>query len=191
VVAGWWYFPNPSNHGKDAIVLDCSALIRPYSPSEGRADAAVVIVEFFDPACGTCHTSNSMVKQLFSEHPGRIRLVMRCAPFHKGYDKVVAVLEAARRQGMSWQVIKALFDSQDDWAPNQTAKVDLAWKHLKGIGLNIEQHTFDMTVPALQKAAAQDLTDANTPGVSQTPEYFVNGRPLPSLVFPTSAVGGL
>jgi protein-disulfide isomerase len=59
----------------------------------------------------------------------------------------------------------------------------LTWKHLNGIGLNLEQLAFDMTAPDLQQAIAQDLQDANTLGVSQTPEYFVNGRPLPSFGF--------
>lgn len=53
-----------------------------------------------------------MVKQLMAEHPNRIQLVMRYAPFHKGSNKVVAILEAARRQGKFWQALDALFNSQ-------------------------------------------------------------------------------
>jgi protein-disulfide isomerase len=183
-MGGWWYLSNPTTQGKEVTVIDRSALIRPHSPSEGRADAPVVIVEFFDPACGTCRTFYPMVRQLMAEQPGRIRLVMRYAPFHKGSDKVVAVLEAARRQGKFWQALEALLDSQDDWASNHTAKVDLTWKYLSRIGLNMEQLAFDMTAPDLQQAIAQDLSDANRLGVSQTPEYFVNGQPLPSFGFP-------
>jgi protein-disulfide isomerase len=118
-----------------------------------------------------------------ADNPNRIRLVMRYTPFHKGSDKVVAVLEAARRQGKFWPALEALFAGQDDWASNHTAKVDLTWKYLNGIGLNLEQLAFDMTAPDLQQAVAQDLNDANALGVSQTPEYFVNGRPLPSFGF--------
>jgi protein-disulfide isomerase len=182
-MGAWWYFSSPAIPGNDADVIDRSALIRPHSPSEGRADAPVVIVEFFDPACDTCRAFYPMVKQLIAEHPDRIRLVLRYAPFHKGSDKVVAVLEAARRQDKFWQALEALFNSQDDWASNHTAKVDLTWKYLNGLGLNMEQLAFDMTAPDLQQAVAQDLSDANTLGVSQTPEYFVNGRPLPSFGF--------
>jgi protein-disulfide isomerase len=182
-LGSWWYFDNHTPQGQEVVAVDRNALVRPHSPSEGRADAPVVIVEFFDPACGTCRTFYPMVKQLMAEHPERIRLVMRYAPFHKGSDKVVAVLEAARRQGKFWQTLEALFAGQDDWASNHTAKVELAWKYLDGVGLNMEQLAFDMTAPDLQQALAQDLGDANTLGVSQTPEYFVNGRPLPSFGF--------
>lgn len=177
---GWWYLAQPGTDAPTASSLNHAALLRTNAPGEGRADAPVVIVEFFDPACDTCRMFYPVVKELLAQHPGRIRLVMRYAPFHKGSDKVVAVLEAARRQGKFWPALEALFDSQEDWASNHTAKVDLAMKHLSGIGLNMEQLAFDLTAPDLQQALAQDLSDANTLGVSQTPEYFVNGRPLPT-----------
>lgn len=182
-IGGWWYFSNPQSQGQPTTTVDRTALIRAHSPSEGRADAPVVIVEFFDPACGTCRDFYPKVKQLMADNPNRIRLVMRYTPFHKGSDKVVALLEAARRQGKFWPALEALFKGQDDWASNHTAKVELTWKYLNGIGLNMEQLAFDMTAPDLQQAVAQDLNDANTLGVSQTPEYFVNGRPLPSFGF--------
>jgi protein-disulfide isomerase len=182
-VGGRLYFGgqgSQSAQGTQSAALDQTALIRAHSPTEGKQDAAVVIVEFFDPACGTCRMFYPEVKAMMAQHPDRIRLVMRYAPFHKGSDKVVALLEAARHQGKFWPALEALLDSQDDWASNHTAKVDLVWKYLEPVGLNMEQLAFDVTAPEVQKAIAQDLSDANTLGVSQTPEYFVNGKPLPS-----------
>ena len=74
------------------------ALIRMHSPTLGKADAPVTIVEFLDPACETFAAFYPMVKQLMAAHPDRIRLVLRYAPFHNGSDKVVALLEAARKR---------------------------------------------------------------------------------------------
>lgn len=179
LIAGWRYLASPQEP-PSAQAVDPSTLVRAYSPSEGRADAPVVIVEFFDPACGTCRDFYPLVKELMAAHPGRIRLVMRYTPFHTGSDKVVAVLAAAQRQGKFWPALEALFDSQSDWASNHIAKVDLALKHLQGTGLNMEQLAFDLSAPELQQALDQDMRDANALGVSQTPEYFVNGRPLPT-----------
>lgn len=182
-MGSWWYFANQNGQGQATAGVDRTLLIRPHSPSLGRAEAPVVIVEFFDPACGTCRQFYPLVKQLMAKHPDKIRLVMRYAPFHQGSDKVVAVLEAARRQGKFWPTLEALLDSQEDWASNHTAKVALVWKYLNGVGLNMEKLALDMTAFDLQQAIALDLNDANTLGVSQTPEYFVNGRPLPSFGF--------
>ena len=178
-----FYFTNQDSQKSQTASVDSAALVRSHSPSLGKGGAAVVIVEFFDPACGTCSTFYPLVKQLMAEHPDNIRLVMRYAPFHKGSDKVVAVLEAARRQGKFWPTLEALLASQAHWVLNHTANVDMVWTHLNQVGLNMEQLAIDMTSPDLQKVIAQDLSDANTLGVSQTPEYFVNGKPLPTFGF--------
>jgi len=160
-----------------------ASLVRMHSPTLGRSDAPVVIVEFLDPACDTCRAFYPMVKQMMAANPDRIRLVLRYAPFHTGSDKVVAVLEAARRQGKFWAALEALLANQSDWVQNHTANVERVWKHLGGIGLNMEQMAFDITAPEIASVIAQDLADARTLDVSKTPEFFVNGRPLPSFGF--------
>ncbi len=175
------------NEREDAIrqlaQANREALIRPHSPTLGRADAPVVIVEFLDPACETCRAFYPMVKDLLATHPDKIRLVLRYAPFHDGSDKVVAVLEAARRQGKFWPVLEALLASQSAWAPRHTPQVGLVWKHLEGLGLDMERMAFDMTSNDYARIVEQDLADARTLQVSKTPEFFVNGRPLPSFGF--------
>ena len=157
-----------------------SALVRMHSPTLGNADAPVVIVEFLDPACETCRTFYPLVKQMMAANPDRIRLVLRYAPFHSGSDKVVAVLEAARKQGKFWPALEALLAAQADWAPHHTPQVALVWKHLEGLGLNLEQMRADMTAPEIANVIAQDLADARFLKVTKTPEFFVNRIPLPS-----------
>ncbi len=165
------------------VEINQAALIRMHSPTLGPSDAPVVIVEFLDPACETCRAFYPMVKQLMAANPDQIRLVLRYAPFHKGSDKVVAVLEAARRQGKFWPALEAVLANQSDWAQNHTANLERVWKHLGGIGLNMEQMAFELTAPSIAGVIAQDLADAQTLNVSQTPEFFVNGKPLPSFGF--------
>ncbi|MDZ4202437.1 MAG: thioredoxin domain-containing protein [Gallionella sp.] len=160
-----------------------AALIRMHSPTLGKPDAPVVIVEFLDPACETCRVFYPRVKQLMAEHPDKIRLVLRYAPFHNGSDKVVAVLEAARKQGKFWQALEALLATQADWSPNHTPQLSLVWKPLEGLGLNMEQMAFDMTAPEITELIAQDIADARTLNVTKTPEFFVNGKPLPRFGF--------
>jgi protein-disulfide isomerase len=158
-------------------------LVRMHSPTLGKADAPVVIVEFLDPACGTCREFYPLVKQMMAANPDRIRLVLRYAPFHDGSDKVVAVLEAARRQGKFWPALEALLSAQAAWVRNHTAQVELVWRHLEGLGLNLEQMRVDIAAPEIAHLIAQDLADARTLSVTQTPEFFVNGKPLPEFGF--------
>lgn len=156
-----------------------AALVRMHSPALGPADAPVVIVEFFDPACETCAAFYPLVKEIMAAHPGRIRLVLRYAPFHKGSDQVAAALEAARQQGKYWPALEALLARQDDWVRHHVAQVDRIWPHLEKAGLNLRQLRADMAAPGIAGIIEQDLLDAQTLKVTKTPEYFVNGKPLP------------
>lgn len=157
-----------------------AALIRMHSPTLGKADAPVVIVEFLDPACETCRAFYPLVKEMMAANPDQIRLVLRHAPFHDGSEQVVAVLEAARRQGKFWPALEALLAAQDDWVQHHKPQVALVWKHLEGLGLNLEQMQADMTSPEIVSVIAQDLADARALNVTKTPEFFVNGKPLPT-----------
>ena len=159
---------------------DRARLVRLHSPTLGSDSAPVVIVEFFDPACPTCRQFYPLVKQMMEANPNKIRLVLRFAPFHEGSDKVVAILAAARKQGKFWPAIEAVLAAQSDWAPNHKPQAMLVWKHLEGLGLNLEQMRYDVTAPEIASMIAQDLEDARALHVTQTPEFFVNGRPLPS-----------
>lgn len=157
-----------------------AALQRMHSPTLGKAEAPVTIVEFLDPACETCRAFYPAVKEMMAANPEKIRLVLRYAPFHPGSDKVVAVLEASRKQDRFWPVLEALLSSQAAWAPHHKPDVNLVWPYLDGLGLDLERLRADMADPAVAQVIAQDLADAKSLNVTMTPEFFVNGKGLPS-----------
>jgi len=182
-VGAFFYKNQQTQQAEKLAAQNQAALVRADSPSFGNADAPVHIVEFFDPACGTCREFYPLVKNLMAAHPGKIRLSMRYAPFHPGSDQVVKVMEAARRQGQFQPTLEALFASQAVWVQNHTAQLDLIWSPLASLGLDMERIKSDMNSPEIARTIEQDLADAKTMNVTMTPEYFVNGRPLPSFGF--------
>lgn len=160
-----------------------AALVRADAPSFGDASAAVHIVEFFDPACGTCREFYPLVKAMMAAYPGKIRLSMRYAPFHPGSDAVVKVLEASRKQGKFEATLEALFVRQDAWVQNHTANVQLIGPLLAPLGMDLTRLQNDANAPEIATMIARDLADAKTLNVTMTPEYFVNGKPLPQFGF--------
>jgi protein-disulfide isomerase len=150
------------------------------SPTLGEATARVHVVEFLDPACETCAMFFPVVKQLMAENPGRIRLSVRHVAFHDGSDYVVRLLEASRRQDRYWQTLERLLESQTQWAPHHVARPELVDVVIEGLGLDVRQLKADMNSPEVAARVQQDANDAITMKVTATPEYFVNGRPLPS-----------
>lgn len=160
-----------------------AALVRADAPSFGNPNAPVHIVEFFDPACGTCREFYPLVKALMKLHPNKIRLSMRYAPFHPGSETVVKVLEASRKQGKFEATLEALFASQDTWVQNHQANVQLIGPVLGTLGMDLEKLQLDALAPEVTNMIARDLQDAKTMNVTMTPEYFVNGKPLPQFGF--------
>ena len=150
------------------------------SPMLGDAAARVHIVEFIDPACETCAQFFPLVKQLLAENPDRIRLSIRHVAFHDGSDYPVRLLEASRKQDKYVPTLEALLASQAQWAPHHTVQPDLVLQAIAGVGLNIEQLMLDMNSPEVAQRMEQDRNDAVALKVTATPEYFVNGRPMPS-----------
>ncbi len=180
-VAGMLMFNASKQAGADAAtVADRTILERGHSATLGPADAPVTIVEFIDPACETCAEFYPFVKSLMSANAGKIRLVMRWAPFHAGSQDVVAMLEAARLQEMLWPALEALLQSQPAWSPDHTSQAAAAWEQLKGLGLDREKVFAVMASPEVAQRVAQDMADAQALGVKATPEFFVNGKPMPS-----------
>ncbi len=159
---------------------NASTFVREHSQTLGSDDAKVYLVEFSDPACETCSAFHPFVKKLMAVNPGKIKLVVRYAPFHDGADYMVKILEAARRQGKYWETLDVMYNTQRHWASHHNPKPHLIWKFLPSAGLDIERIRKDMNDPEIAKLIHQDLADAKTLNVRKTPGFFVNGKPLPS-----------
>lgn len=183
-VAGTLFYTGQKQaESTEAVAQNQSNLLRAYSPTEGPAEAKVTIVDFFDPACGTCRDFYPFVKQLMAAHPGQVRVVLRHAPFHEGSLDVVRIMEAARKQGKYFETLEALFATQDNWVKDHRVQADRVWDAIAGVGLDLDRVRQDMNSPEIVANITQDMEDAKSLNVTMTPEFFVNGRPMPSFGF--------
>ncbi len=180
VAGAMLYTSQKADEAVQAYRRDKSTFIRDNVPAFGNPAAKVDIVEFLDPACETCKAFYPLVKKLMAAHPDKIRLYVRYAAFHPGSDQVIKILEAAHRQGKFWETLEAVFAAQDRWAPQHRPQAELVWNHIGGVGLDIRKLRQDMNLPEVEKTVQQGLADAKTLNVKATPEFFVNGKPLPS-----------
>lgn len=156
------------------------ALASEGAPTMGEPDAKVHIVEFLDPACETCAMFFPMVKNWMKEVPGQMRLSVRHVAFHEGAEYAVKVLEASRKQGKYWETLEALLGSQSQWTQHHKVFPERIGPAIAGVGLDMEQLQADMNSMQVLQRFEKDKADAILLKVRQTPEYFVNGRPLPS-----------
>jgi len=157
-----------------------AALASEHAPTIGDPGAKVHIVEFLDPACGTCALFYPMVKGWMAEVPGEIRLSIRHVPFHDGVEYVVKLLEASRNQGKYWETLETLLATQSRWVRNHVVQPENVLPAIASVGLDVEQLQADMNSDEVRARMDKDIEDSKVLKVVATPEYFVNGRPLPS-----------
>ena len=180
-VAATVFYQKSEGTQQSANVNENQAVLeRAGAPVKGAADARVTIVEFLDPACGTCKTYHPFVQRLIDQYPGKVRVMVRYAPFHPGSDQVVKMLEAAHLQGQFWPALELLFNSQARWVINHQSQPMRARSILSALDLDQEKLTLDMSRIAVGQAVLLDIQDGQTLKVQATPEFFVNGRPMPS-----------
>lgn len=180
-VAGAVYFRADAGRlPPPAVPLVANHLVRPYSPVMGKPDAPVTLVEFFDPACEACRAMYPIVKQILARYPEDVRLVIRYAAFHDGSDEVVRMLEVARLQGVFVPVLENLLLAQPAWAAHGAPNLGAAWRAASTGGLDATAARRDLSKPEIDAIVRQDAADVVAAGVTTTPTFFVNGKPLPS-----------
>ncbi len=175
--AGYVYKNNQSNKYENISTQEL--LKRPHSIVIGKEDAKVQLVEFFDPACGTCALYHYHVKEIMKENEGNIQLVLRYAPFHKNADYAVKMLEGAREQGLFLDTLEFMFQTQKYWVQNHTVNPKQLWNLLTNVkGLDMEKLASFMNNNKVDEIIKQDLQDVQTLKIDKTPTYFVNNKPL-------------
>jgi protein-disulfide isomerase len=178
VFSGSYYKEKQAEKYSFLAQKNAALFVREHSPVLGSDDARVYLVEFMDPACETCAAFSPIVKQMMNSNPGRIKLVLRYAPFHDGADYFVKILEAAGKQGRYWETLEVMYKSQPYWASHHDPQPEKIWQFLPQAGLDLERIRKDMNDPAIAGIIARDLADAKTLDVRKTPGFFVNGKPL-------------
>jgi len=168
------------NHQSASGGRNQNVVERQGAPVKGPADARVTIVEFFDPACGTCADFYPLVKQLIDRYPGKVRVMMRYAPLHTGSDQVVKMLEAAHLQGKFFPALELLFNNQRRWIVNHVSQPMRAQGILNGMSLDHDRLAIDMNQAQVNETIQKDILAGQKLNVRATPEFFVNGQPLPS-----------
>ena len=144
------------------------------SPSLGRADAPVALVEFTDFQCPYCKRAHDDMLAAFTQkfvNTGQVRLVSRNYPlaFHANAEPAAHAALCANAQQKFWAMRELLFT--DTAALNATNFLKAA------VELNLDTNAFSACLAAKTFAGqlVRDKTDAETAGINATPT-FVLGR---------------
>lgn len=146
-------------------------------PVLGKKDAKVTIVEFSDLQCPFCERfDKDTFPQLKSAYidTGKVRFAYRHfpLPIHPQAPKAAEAVACANSQGKAWELINAIFSDQGN--------IQVADLKKKASSLGLRSSAFDRCLDSGEKKAEvdRDQADGSTAGVTGTPTFFINGRPL-------------
>jgi protein-disulfide isomerase len=142
------------------------------APSEGPADAPITIVDWSDYACGYCNRVQDTLDRLARLYPGQIRWVHRTLPLDDENTIAAEAAFAAAAQGRFRPMHARLYALH--------GRVDRADVELlaRELGLDMIRFRADLDTRAARSRLAADIADAQQLGISGTPTFFVNGRPV-------------
>jgi protein-disulfide isomerase len=161
---------------------DVKVLLQPYrvpvevadAPIRGNPNAPVTVVEFSDFQCPYCVRSRQTVNRVRETYGDRVRWVFRHFPldFHAQAEKAGEAAACAGEQGKFWEMHDQL------WANSTKLQVGDLKAHAATLGLDAA--SFGQCLDSGKHAGLveADLRAGQSYGVSGTPAFFVNGRPL-------------
>jgi protein-disulfide isomerase len=142
------------------------------APTSGAADASITIVEFSDYACGYCIRARATLAGLELIYPGRVRWVHRSVPFISGTSLGAEAAHAAAAQGQL-EAMEALLYA----AGGKYDRVGVEMM-AQSLGLDMLRFRADLDAGTARAAIDQDVAIAHRLGVTVTPAFFINGRPV-------------
>jgi protein-disulfide isomerase len=139
---------------------------------DGPADAPITIVVWSDYACGYCNRVQGTLDHLNRLYPGQIRWVHRTLPLDEDYTLAAEASLAAAAQGKFRPMHSRLFALRGRVT---RAEAELVARQL---GLDMIRFRADLDAGTYRGEVRSDAKDAEQLGVSGTPTFFINGRPV-------------
>jgi len=161
---------------------EVKVLLEPYrvpvdigaAPVRGNPKAPVTIVEFSDFQCPYCVRARPTVKRVREVYGDKVRFVFRHFPldFHPQAEKAGEAAACAGDQGKFWEMHDLL------WTSTGKLQVDDLKAHAATLGLDTTAFAQCLDSGRHDGLVAADLEAGKGFGISGTPAFFVNGRPL-------------
>jgi len=144
------------------------------APIRGNVNAPVTVLEFSDFQCPYCIRARPTVARVREAYGEKVRWAFRHFPldFHAMAQKAGEAAACAGDQGKFWEMHDRL------WAASGKLEVPELKKTAAAIGLDTAR--FDQCLDSGERAelVGRDAGSGGGWGVSGTPAFFINGRPL-------------
>jgi Na+/H+ antiporter NhaA len=140
----------------------------------GDPNGVVTLVEYADFECPYCGRAEPTIRELLGmEHKGGLRYVFRHLPLqdvHPHAQLAAEASEAAAAQGAFWQMHDTLMAHQGE------LDLDDVHRYAEELELDADKLEEEVRTRVYLPRVAEDVSSADSSGVSGTPTFFINGR---------------
>ncbi|MEK7158715.1 MAG: thioredoxin domain-containing protein [Patescibacteria group bacterium] len=147
-------------------------------PFKGGESASVVIELYEDFQCPACGFFQPTVKELMAKYGDQIKVVYNDFPLsiHR-YGRVAAIAAAAAAaQGKFWEYHDLLYENQEDWTTQSSARVkEIFRSYAAELGLDLSAFDTAQDDESITASIDQDVQEASSRRISATPTVIING----------------
>lgn len=144
-------------------------------PVRGAAAAKVTVVEFGDYQCPHCARAQALVQGLLQRHANTLRIEFHQFPLvriHPDARNAALAATCARAQGKFWEYHDALYADPSNLGISRLQSM------AESQGMDGKRFAACLDAPATAQAVTDDLRAGAIAGVTGTPAFYVNGRPV-------------
>lgn len=165
--------PEPAAAGGQVVRENSRVLSR--APEE-----KAVLVEFLDFECEACGAAYPFIEEMRGKYSENVTFVQRYFPLpgHLNSMNAAVAVEAAAQQDAYEPMYKKMFGTQAKWGEAGEDKSALFRTYAEGLGLDMAAYDAAVADPATGERVKLDIADGKALGVSGTPTFFLDGKPI-------------
>ncbi|HXD16161.1 MAG TPA: thioredoxin domain-containing protein [Vicinamibacterales bacterium] len=158
------------------VVMDAprtTVTVNPDDPSEGKADAAVTLVEYSDFQCPFCLRVMPTLKQLRAKYGDKLRIVWKDFPLTQIHPQAFVAAQAgncAREQGKFWELHDKMFGNQSALQPEALKR------YAAEAGVDAAKFNQCLDTSKYESRVQDAIRAGGRLGIQSTPTVYVNGR---------------
>lgn len=148
------------------------SLIDFQDPIKGNPDAAVTIVEYFDPNCPHCKAMHPIMQRAMTKYGDEARFVYKPMPLWRYSVSQIEALYAAAQEGKFMPMLEAQYQRQQRGGLSLDQLKDIA----RQIGMNPDVLAARLNQQTYRQRVLSERKKAVDIGVNSTPTVIINGH---------------
>jgi protein-disulfide isomerase len=146
-------------------------------PTQGPADAKVVVRIFGDIECPACRAAEVGVNHIRQAYADTVKIVWNDFPLpptiHPHAREAANAARCAEEQGKFWEMHDTLYQNQGSWAKSGNVRNDFQ-AYATQLGLDADGFQACYGERRFDSKIADDMQEGRANGVQATPTFFVN-----------------